>query len=75
MTARLLARGVAVFAVATTAVGCSVFRPAPITDDLSTWSLVPLPPDPRFVQLADATAAIRTPGSARSLSCSRIDGR
>jgi hypothetical protein len=52
MTARLLAWGVAAFAVAMMVAGCSVFRPAPITDDLSTWSLVPLPPDPRFVQLA-----------------------
>jgi hypothetical protein len=37
--------------------GCSVLRPAPITDDLSTWSLVPLPPDPRFVQAAASHCA------------------
>jgi hypothetical protein len=50
--ARFVASSVAAFVVGTTAVGCSVFGPAPITDDLSTWSVVPLPPDPRFVQLA-----------------------
>jgi hypothetical protein len=54
VTLRGIALGSLGALIAASAAGCSVLRPAPITDDLSTWSVVPLPPDARFLQLAAA---------------------